>query len=599
MEENTIESLPLKHDGSEFSLDDIQNNPEQEEIAYLVLHKLKEWLDFPTQKRLNPKLTFQPLEMTVIGSGGTGKTFLIKVIVSTLKRMFETNSDKVRTTVIAAPTGAAAFNTNGRTCHSKFKISITNPGNGLQNEQLDALQKDLKYTLFLCIDERSMLSQVVLGAIDKHTRYCAKDNKNKNKPFGGIPIVMLTGDDHQLPSVLKNNSGHGAIYCFEKINGKVTNDEQVVRKMGKDAFLRASKTVRKLKTIKRLDKDGTEDLKQILEELRNGGVTQEHAEQLTKLHIRHFLDNRPKLRQLEDEALYLFATNERRKDHNYRRLSELSGEENPICLLKTKYTNNMHYGKGIKEHFSNNDSISSSTIICVGAKVCIQSRNFMPKWGLYNGSLGTVVGIHFEQGTSPTTQDLPSFVVVDFPQYVGPSWLDDQRTYVPIPTISVPCEKKCCLATFIPLCLSFGRTIHTFQGQEAGPTKPIKSLVVDVGSTGFEGRNPGTLYTAISRASTIGNGNPLNSALYFNGELEYSRLTDVRYKRLKGKYKNQEKEEYDKVKFRTNWINHLEKNLDSRKHFTKSQKLSLRHWAMNTTVSHEQLDEILNFHKQS
>ena len=177
-------------------------------------------------------------------------------------------------------------------------------------------------------------------------------------------------------------------------------------------------------------------------------------------------------------------------------------------------------------------------------------------------------------------------------------WLQEQPTYVPIPSISVPCERKCCRATFMPLCLSFGRTIHTFQGQEAGPGKPIKYIVVDVGSSGFEGKNPGTLYTAISRASTIGNGDPLKSALYFNGELEFSRLTNVKYKRLKGKYKNQEKVEYDKVKFRTKWIDHLESNLNESETFSNEEKLHLRNWAMNTTISHETLDDILNFHKQ-
>ena len=114
--------MPLKSDGTEYYLQDIENNPEQEEIAYLVLQKIKEFVEFPSKKKMNPKLIFKPLELTVMGSGGTGKTFLIKVILSTIKRMFESNNSNINTTLLTAPTGAAAFNTNGRTCHSTFQI---------------------------------------------------------------------------------------------------------------------------------------------------------------------------------------------------------------------------------------------------------------------------------------------------------------------------------------------------------------------------------------------------------------------------------------------------------------------------------------------
>lgn len=591
--------MPLKSDGTEYYLQDIENNPEQEEIAYLVLQKIKEFVEFPSKKKMNPKLIFKPLELTVMGSGGTGKTFLIKVILSTIKRMFESNNSNINTTLLTAPTGAAAFNTNGRTCHSTFQINVKDPSSGLSHDRLDQMQKDLKYILFLCIDERSMLSQEVLGTIDKHTRYAAHDNKVKNKPYGGIPIIMLTGDDHQLPSVINNNKGHGAIYCLEKgIRGETTK-EQLVIKMGKDAFLRASKTVRKLKTIERLDKQGSEDLRQILNELRNGGMTESHAEQVSKLHIRHFLNNRDKMRQIEKEALYLFATNEKRKDHNFRKLSEISGEDNPICLLKTKYINRNTYIKGKKSHFKSYDKLASSTIICIGAKVSIQNKNFEPRWGLYNGCLGTVVGIKFDKGKSPTKQDLPLFVVVDFPHYIGPPWIENHPTYIPIPTIQIPCIHDCCEATFVPLCLSFGRTIHTFQGMEAGTGKPIKMIVVDVGSTGFEGKNPGTLYTAISRASTIGNGNPLNSALYFSGELERSRLKDVIHKRTKGNSKsNTTRVLYDAIKLRNKWIDHLHKHLPTESTISSNEKHELKLWAESTTYSQRELYDILRFHKQ-
>ena len=63
---------------------------------------------------------------------------------------------------------------------------------------------------------------------------------------------------------------------------------------------------------------------------------------------------------------------------------------------------------------------------------------------------------------------------------------------------------------------------------EAGPTKDIKAIVVDVGSTLFESINPGVLYTALSQASTLGDESLTNSAIYFSGP-----LTSVSYTHLR------------------------------------------------------------------
>ncbi len=83
-------------------------------------------------------------------------------------------------------------------------------------------------------------------------------------------------------------------------------------------------------------------------------------------------------------------------------------------------------------------------------------------------------------------------MVVNFPQYVGPKWDLDNPTvsyikystkihniqsksyssfqkHVPIPTASYRCDKNCCLCTYVPLEVSYARTIHKFQGLTAGP----------------------------------------------------------------------------------------------------------------------------------
>ena len=66
------------------------------------------------------------------------------------------------------------------------------------------------------------------------------------------------------------------------------------------------------------------------------------------------------------------------------------------------------------------------------------------------------------------------------------------------------------------------KTIHTFQGQNAGPVQPnqppnpIQRIICDPGNKEFEGRNPGLFYTTFARATTLGN-DKMSSAIYFKG----------------------------------------------------------------------------------
>ena len=58
--------------------------------------------------------------------------------------------------------------------------------------------------------------------------------------------------------------------------------------------------------------------------------------------------------------------------------------------------------------------------------------------------------------------------------------------------------------------LAFGKTIHSFQGYNVGPTRknqpknPFQSIVVDPGSRSFEANSLGLFYSVSSRVSTLG-----------------------------------------------------------------------------------------------
>ena len=73
--------------------------------------------------------------------------------------------------------------------------------------------------------------------------------------------------------------------------------------------------------------------------------------------------------------------------------------------------------------------------------------------------------------------------------------------------------------------LAFAQTIHTFQGQNAGPVEPgqapnvVQKLVCDPGTRRFEGSCcVGLFNTLLSRVTTFGNpDDKFSSAIYFTG----------------------------------------------------------------------------------
>lgn len=515
--------------------------------------------------------------------------------------MFSDEHDELITSIINAPTGAAAFNANGKTCHNTWKIPIRQQYK-LSEENAAKMKNELLRILLLCIDERSMLSKAIVAAVNRNAKKTVHNNTHESeKSFGGVPIVVLTGDDHQLPSVTIGEEGQGIIYYFQnriqrqrktKRNGSQRDSQQqLLEKEGEEVFFSCSQNVIELETIKRLENDA-EDLKRILHDLRNDGIKEEDANKLLKLHVRNLPSN---LRhEIEKDAVYLFATKELKSQHNMKKLNEITNEDNPVCLLQTKYLKrSTQRWEGIKSHFDK-DSIPKKTLLAKNAKVAISGKNFQPNWGLYNGALGTIVGFKFRHGQNPQTGDLPEYVVVDFPSYTGPAWIEDKPTLVPIPTVRIPCKKGCCEAHFIPLVLAFARTIHTFQGMEAGPSKEIKRIVVDVGSVAFEALNPGVLYTALSRASTLGT-SPEGSAIFFSGPLTRSRLMDVKYKRTF----NKQKQVYEKVQMRTKWIQYLNTRKQNTPVISNDEKQSLQHWVKETKMTKCQLDEIITYHRNA
>lgn len=126
----------------------------------------------------------------ITGGGGVGKSWVI-------------NQVNDEGTVVVAPTGIAALNINGVTCHSFFglpfglvetKDSFIFP---IKNRRL-IQQGSFKRII---IDEIGMMRADYLDLIDKKLRNVTGDTNN---PFGGIQMVVV-GDFFQLEPIVTND----------------------------------------------------------------------------------------------------------------------------------------------------------------------------------------------------------------------------------------------------------------------------------------------------------------------------------------------------------------------------------------------------------
>lgn len=121
----------------------------------------------------------------VTGSAGTGKSTFIRW----MQHVFEGEC------LVAAPTGMAAVNIDGQTLH---RLCSLPPAFVLARDiKYNARRIEVRKAKVLIIDEISMVTANVLDA----TSAFLKKNRSDDRPFGGLPVVVV-GDLFQLPPIV-------------------------------------------------------------------------------------------------------------------------------------------------------------------------------------------------------------------------------------------------------------------------------------------------------------------------------------------------------------------------------------------------------------
>ena len=293
----------------------------------------------------------------IMGTAGVGKSFLIRALETEIWHIAKDQFGKeaypnVRTAIkLVAFTEKAAFQVGGVTIHSLLSIGNKLPVEQLPPERLRDLQRELKNTHFLFIDEMSMVGLRMLNAIDHRLR--AVFPANHDVPFGGLTVVMF-GDFAQLPPVMDSalysrpietspTWAHHSSKLYNETFTHVFHLQQQMRQHGH------TETELKFATL--------------LAYLRTGEINEDDWRFMQTRVLSQLPPDEARL--FQREALALFPTNDQVRERNLRTLKSL---HKPVARISAKYI-------GIKEREGstlNEDycgGMQHVLFLCVGARV--------------------------------------------------------------------------------------------------------------------------------------------------------------------------------------------------------------------------------------
>jgi len=434
---NTDDNLEIpKKNGEKYKVENLST--QQRVVALAVIDTV--W------KFITNADDYKPLRATVMGSGGTGKSYLINTIVTVIREWTACNGS----VSVNAPSGGAAYNIGGCTLHRTLGINLHYPWKELGEDAKQRLQQTLKRLLVLIVDERSQLSSCVTGAAERTIRQCAFAGHNQNQPWGGIPVILLVGDDFQLPPV----RAEGAIIGFARKNEKTAYNntsaggKQLLIEEGQIQLTEVlTEHVFELTIPFRQQdvKNNAESYIQLLDRLRTSESTDEDIKHIAKLHWARIPSGDKFKSTIENSptTTYLYAhTNDKDAKNNMMLISTSRNNKAPVAKLQyhtiksprkntaptvndneSKPTQRFTTYKMLTSHYGRINQITKNTNLCVGCKVAINNINHEPSWGLFNSAPGTVIDIIYDNEMGPHSlekDNLPKYVVVDMPSFRPP-----------------------------------------------------------------------------------------------------------------------------------------------------------------------------------
>ena len=437
-------------------------------------------------------LTGQPSGITFIhGKAGCGKTYLIKKVVKA-----------VNGCLVLVPTNlAASLYSSARTIHSFFYGALDSLDEGYQNPLNISINKALGFrdklasVKLLIIDEISM---VRADLFEMMNQICQKA-LNNNKPFGGIPTVVV-GDLFQLPPIVSEDAvleylrkEYGGIYFF---------DSHIVRQ--------ELRHIKLFELTKSYRQQNDPQFVKILDAFRMPMNDSEKVAVMNAI-------NQRVTKELPRDAVYIASSNEEVRQVNRNKLEGLTGI---ISTIDAEYVISKRDGSGTislkhselptKEDIAEivvPSAYESQLSFKKGARVVITKSS--KYWGFINGDFGVIQSFDGTSFTIKLDKNGENVYVPNPNDMYKSSLMNDYRYEMVYNETKHKLVRKTPFiqrTTQFPLKLAYAFTIHKAQGQT------YDKVIIDLNSHIFAS---GQLYVALSRAKSL-------NGLYLTKPITYS-----------------------------------------------------------------------------
>jgi hypothetical protein len=185
--------------------------------------------------------------------------------------------------------------------------------------------------------------------------------------LGGLPVVIIFGDDYQLPAMGK--PGATGIPIISTKNRKWHHD--MTQNPGALQFINSSEQFMELDQVVRQRED-QQHFKGLLERMRLGWLTEQDEHRLRTLILDDDNYTSKEIKDISYRALHLFSKHEPKNAHNEKKLQETVSEENPLACIRCIDTST--YSKLRNKHLKKVFGMKR-TMLCREAMVEIVKAN--------------------------------------------------------------------------------------------------------------------------------------------------------------------------------------------------------------------------------
>ena len=323
--------------------------------------------------------------------------------------------------------------TGGRSCSE-----LTIPSGTV----LERIQTRCEKLKVLVGDERSMFGRTTMGWMEQHARYGMNRGNSCEELWGGIPVIVMMGDDIQLPPV-----------CDTPVY--VPDSRSPPSNHGRLVWTNFDSVVELIQMVRQNESEQV--FRGVLNSMRTYTTTREQVHWLQAFQWHKLLETHGEdlLQRMDAMGLFVFPTHRLEWERNKSKLIECNQlPDHPVA--KVKAVNNGRHAQ--KADSTKAGGLMQLLYLCRDSKVMLVA-NIKVEWGLFNGAVGTVIDIIYLNERRPTDDPppQPDVVFVKFDGYKGPAFIEDHPTIVPIAPIGRSTECACrCKRTQNPLRLAWG-----------------------------------------------------------------------------------------------------------------------------------------------